>query len=115
MPLELNTGVEANEACQAHELMPNAVVVFEMVLQAPLVLEGAEAEVAIHLVVPRVVDMVLQSVPIFENALAEVAVVLVVERLFDVLKERWLVWKFQRADTTPVLMWIIRLFGTLDS
>jgi hypothetical protein len=68
--------------------MPDAVVVFEMVLQAPLVLEGAEAEVAIHLMVPRVVDMVLQSVSIFEHTLAQVTIVLVIERLLDVVKER---------------------------
>jgi hypothetical protein len=95
--------------------MPDAVVIFEMVLQAPLVLEGAEAKVAIHLVIPRVVDMVLQSVSILEHTLAEVAVVLVVERLLDVVEERWLVGELQRADSTPVLMWVIRLLGALDS
>jgi hypothetical protein len=39
--------------------MADTVVVLKMVLQAPLILECAEAEIAVNLMIPSVVDMVL--------------------------------------------------------
>jgi hypothetical protein len=113
MMLELVPGVKTEQTCQAHEFMTDAVVVLEMILQTPLILEGAETEVAIYLVIPCVVDMVLQSISIFENALAEVAIVLVVQRLLDVIEKRRLVGELQGADAAPVLVRVIRLFAAL--
>lgn len=53
------------------------VVVLEVVLEAPRIFKGAQAEIAGHVVARRIVDMVLQAVPVDEDTLAEVAVVLV--------------------------------------
>jgi hypothetical protein len=71
----------------------DTIVVLEMILQAPLVLEGAETEIAVDLVIPRVVNMVLQAVAILEDAFAEIAVILMLGRLLDVVQKRRLVRK----------------------
>jgi hypothetical protein len=113
MPFKLEVGVEAQQACQAHELMADAVVVLKMILETPLILKGAQTEVTIHLMVPRVVDMVLQAIAVLEDALTEIAVVLVVKRLLDVVEKRYLIQELQRADAAPVLVWITLLFGAL--
>jgi len=78
MPVKLHLAVEAEQTGQAREPMIDMVVVLEMILEAPLVLESAEAQIAENAVTAGVVDVILKSVAIFEDANAEVAVVDVV-------------------------------------
>ena len=78
MPIKLRLAVEAEQTGQARESMIDMVVVLEMVLETPLVLESAEAQIAEDAVTAGVVDVVLKSVTILEDANAEVAVVGVV-------------------------------------
>jgi hypothetical protein len=74
-----------------------------VVPQSPLIVEGAQAQIAEDIVAGGVVDVVLKPVSVFEDASAEVAVVLMVWRLLDVVLERRLVGEAEVADTTPVL------------
>lgn len=85
------------------------VVVLEVVLQTPFVLESAKAEVAERVVVPRVIDMVLETITVFEDSDAEVAIILMIWNLLHVVLERSLARKLDVASTTPVLMRIMRL------
>ena len=78
VPIQLRLAIEAEQTSQAREPMIDMVVVLEMILEAPLVLESAEAQIAENAVTAGVVDVILKSVAIFEDANAEVAVVDVV-------------------------------------
>ena len=104
MSLQTGTGPESEQTSQAYELVADVVVIFEVVLEAPLVAKCAETQIAERFVTHRVVDMVLQAISIFEDSLAEVAVVFVVRRLLDVCEERRLGGQLFRADPTPVLV-----------
>lgn len=84
--------------------MADIVVVLEMVLETPLIVEGAQTQVAKHLMTPGIVEVIIESVAIFEDALAEVAVVLVFWALLDVVEERGLIRELERAYSTPVLV-----------
>jgi hypothetical protein len=103
MDFHLLASPKALQARQARELMADGVVVFEVVPQSPLIVEGAQAQIAEDIVAGGVVDVVLKPVSVFEDASAEVAVVLMVWRLLDVVLERRLVGEAEVADTTPVL------------
>jgi hypothetical protein len=59
MKLHLVVAFEPHEARQACKLMPDSIVVLEMIAKTPLVLERTEAEVAEDIVIKRVVDMIL--------------------------------------------------------
>jgi hypothetical protein len=60
--------------------MSDGVVVLEMILESPLIVEGAQAQVAAYIVSPGILQMVLEAIAIFEHALAQIAVVLVISR-----------------------------------
>lgn len=104
MLLQITARLESQETRQTCELMSDAVVIFEMIPQAPLVLERRKAKIAIDVMIQRVVDVVLQPIPILEHALAEITVVLVALRLLDVGEERRLVRQLERTDATPILI-----------
>lgn len=59
MKLHLMVAFEPHETRQACKLMPDSIVVLEMIAKTPLVLERAEAEVAEDIVIKRIVDMIL--------------------------------------------------------
>lgn len=61
------------------------VVVFEMVAEAALCVEGAVAQIAEDVVLGSVIPMVLQAVEVFERPDTFVAVVVVAGSLFDVV------------------------------
>jgi hypothetical protein len=65
--------------------MIDRVVILEVILEAPLVFEGAKAQVAKSVMAYRVVDVVLEPIAVLEHADAEIAVVLVVWCLLDVI------------------------------
>jgi hypothetical protein len=82
--LKLCLGSETKKTCETHILVAYTIVVLEVVLQAPLVVECAKAQIAVHVVTPGVVDVVLEPIAVFENALAQVTIVLVIRCLLDV-------------------------------
>jgi hypothetical protein len=59
MKLQLLTALEAHQARETSELMPDSIVVLEVVAKTPLVLERTEAEIAEYIVIKTVVDMIL--------------------------------------------------------
>lgn len=89
--LELDARSEAEQACQACKLMADVVVVLKMILETPLIVERAQAQVAGHLMTPGVLEMVLDAIAVFEDAFAEVAVVFVFRTLLDVVEKRGLI------------------------
>ena len=105
MPVKLHLAVEAEQTGQAREPMIDMVVVLEVVLEAPLVLESAEAQIAEDVVTAGVVDVVLKSVAILEDANAEVAVVGVVPvwSLLHMALQCNLSRKLEVAYAAPVL------------
>lgn len=109
---------ESQKASKAHEIMAGYdVVVLKVILEAPWVLEGAQANIAGHIVAGCIVNVVFQAVSIDEDALAEVTVVLVLLwRQLDMHKQRILVKKPDVAHAAPMLVRIIRLhmFSVLD-
>jgi hypothetical protein len=66
--------------------MSDAVVVLEVVLKTPIILESRETKVAIDLMVVRMIDVVLKPIPVHKDALAEIAVVFVPRVLLDVIE-----------------------------
>jgi hypothetical protein len=78
MPVQLDLTMKAQQTRQTYEPMINMVVVLEVILQAPLVLESAETQVAEDVVALGVVDMIFETVPVLEDANAQIAVVPVV-------------------------------------
>jgi hypothetical protein len=52
MALHLIAGSEAKQTGETHELMSNTVVVLEVVLETPIILEGRKTEVAVGIMVP---------------------------------------------------------------
>lgn len=104
VPFKLRLAQETHQTSQAHEPVIHMVVVLEVVLQAPLVFEGTETQVAEDIVALGVVDMVLETIAIFENANAKVAVVLVDWSLLHVGLKCNLVRELDTAGTTPVFM-----------
>jgi hypothetical protein len=105
VPIQLHLAIEAEQTSQAREPMIDMVVVLEMVLEAPLVLESAEAQIAEDVVTAGVVDVVLESVAILEDANAEVAVVDVVSigSLLHMALQCNLSRELEVAYTAPVL------------
>lgn len=78
MLLELDLGAETQQAREASKLMTNGVVILEVILQSPLVIECAQTQIAADLVAPRVLHVVFQAIAILEHALAQITVVLVI-------------------------------------
>lgn len=70
MAVQLCTRLKSCKACQTDKFVSDTVVVLEMILETPLVLERRKTQVAVRLVTERVVDMILQAVSVFEYALA---------------------------------------------
>jgi hypothetical protein len=68
--LELRIHTEAEQAGETCELVADSVIVLEVVLETPLIIESAQAQVAVHVVAERVLQMVLEAVAVFEYALA---------------------------------------------
>jgi hypothetical protein len=68
--LELGIRTEAEQAGETCELVADSVIVLEVVLETPLIIESAQAQVAVHVVAERVLQMVLEAVAVFEYALA---------------------------------------------
>ena len=89
--------------------MINIVVVLEMILQAPLVLESAKTHVAEDAVTLGVVDMVFETISVLKDANAEIAVVLMAWCLLYVALKSSFVREPDVAGTTPVLMRIVGL------
>lgn len=69
MFLQFSLASKSEKARQAGKLVPDSIVVFEVVLEAPLIIEGAQAQVAEHVVAGSVVDMVLKSVAVLKHTL----------------------------------------------
>jgi len=113
VPVHLHPRFESQQTCQTHKLVSDAVIVLEMVLQSPLILEGRKTQVTVHLVVPRVVNMVLQPIPVLEYSLAEVAVVLVLCRLLHMREQRVFARKLDGADAAPVLVRVVHFLVAL--
>lgn len=111
MSFQLNASLEAEQASETHPLMADTVVILKVVLKSPVILESGEAEVAVNFMIRCIVDMVLESIAVYKDPLAEVAVVFVSDALLDVTEQCSLVGELVRADTTPVLVWIICFFG----
>jgi hypothetical protein len=76
--VKFDLGAKAKQACQAYELMTNGIIILEVVLEPPLIVERAQAQVAAHFMAPRVLYVILETVSILEYALAQIAVVLVI-------------------------------------
>jgi hypothetical protein len=104
MKLHLMVALEAQKTGQTYKLMPDSIVVLEMIAKTPLVLESAEAEVTEDIVIERVVDMILQSVSVLEYALAQVTVVLMLGRLLDMTEKQGLGGKLDLTHAAPVLV-----------
>ena len=116
VPIQLRLAVEAEQTSQARKPMVDMVVVLEMVLEAPLVLESAEAQIAEDAVTAGVVDVVLQSVTVLEDADAEVAVVDVVSvgSLLHMALQCDLGRELEVAYAAPVLtrvVWLVSAAG----
>jgi hypothetical protein len=134
---ELHSRAETLQASEADVLMAHGVVVLEMVLETPFVVECAEAQVAVELMTVRVfpavdvstgsvfvlhapqsshVLVVLQAVTVFEDAFAKVAVVLVINcSLFDMCQESRLAGELLGANSAPVLVRIVCRLAVLHS
>jgi hypothetical protein len=93
--------------------MSNTVVVLEVVFETPIVFEGGKTEVAVNLVIPRMVNMVLETITIHKHAFAKIAVVFVTIALLDMTEQCGLVEELARADTTPILVRIICLLAVV--
>jgi hypothetical protein len=93
--------------------MSNTVVVLEVVFETPVIFEGGKTEVAVDLVIPRMVNMVLETIAVHKHAFAEIAVVFVTIALLDMTEQCGLVEELARADTTPILEWIICLLAVI--
>ena len=89
--------------------MIDRIVVLEVVLEAPLVFKGAEAQVAEGLMASRVVDVILEAIAVLEHADTEVAVMLVIWCLLDVVLQGSLVGEPNAAGAAPVLVRIVGL------
>jgi hypothetical protein len=114
--IQLHLAVEAEQTSQAREPMIDMVVVFEVVLEAPLVLESAEAQIAEDVVTAGVVDVVLEPVAILEDADTEVAVVDVVSvwSLLHMALQCNLSRELEFAYAAPVLTgveWLVTDYG----
>jgi hypothetical protein len=107
--LEIKSSTETKQAGEAHKLVANSIVVFKVVLQTPLVIESAQAKVAIYFMAQGVVHVIFEAIAVFENALAQITVVLVVWHLLDVAEKSRLAMQLERADTAPVLVRVIDL------
>jgi hypothetical protein len=68
--LELCIRTEAEQTGETCKLMAYSVIVLEVVLETPIIIECAQAQVAIHVVAERVLQMILEAVAVFEDALA---------------------------------------------
>jgi hypothetical protein len=104
MPRQVGLATKAKQAGETDEFVPDGVVILEVVLEAPLVVECAEAQVAVDFMSQGVLQMVPKTIPVLENALAQIAIVFVVRRLFDVGEKCRLVGELERADAAPVLV-----------
>ena len=89
--------------------MINMVVVLKVVLETPLILEGAETQIAEGFVTFGVVNVVLQTIAVFEDTDTKIAIVLVIWCLLDMALKCCLVGKLDVAGATPVLTWIVGL------
>jgi hypothetical protein len=65
--LQLVLSSKTKQACKAHKLVTNRVVVLKVVLQTPLVVESAEAKVAVYFMAEGVVDVVFKTIAVFEH------------------------------------------------
>jgi hypothetical protein len=64
--------------------------------------------------VPKgVFEVILESVAVLEDALAEVAIVLVIGRLLDMIEESRLCAELLRTNTAPVLVLVIVFVATI--
>lgn len=111
MSLQLSASVEAEQASKTHPLMADAVVILEVVLESPVILESGETKVAMNFMVRCIVDVVFETIAVHEDALAEVAIVFVSDALLNVTEQCSFVGELVRADATPVLVWIVCFFG----
>jgi hypothetical protein len=113
MSIQFTLAVEGEETGHGHasKSMAGAEVVQEVVVEAPLVVESTETDIARDFVSERVVDMVLQAVAILKHTLTEVAVVVVTHLLLDVHLHGGLVWQVNIADAAPVFPSVWRLVG----
>lgn len=93
--------------------MSNTVVVLEVVFETPIVFEGGKTEVAVDLMIPRMVNMVLETISVHKHAFAKIAVVFVTIALLDMTEQCSLVEELARADTTPILVRIICLLAVI--
>lgn len=93
--------------------MSNTVVVLEVVFETPIVFEGGKTEVAVDLMIPRMVNMVLETISVHKHAFAKIAVVFVTIALLDMTEQCGLVEELARADTTPILVRIICLLAVI--
>lgn len=71
--------------------MSNTVVVLEVVFETPIVFEGGKTEVAVDLMIPRMVNMVLETISVHKHAFAKIAVVFVTIALLDMTEQCGLV------------------------
>jgi hypothetical protein len=76
--LKFDLSAKAKQACQAYKVMTDGIIILEVVLEPPLIIESAQAQVAAHVMAPRVLYVILEAVAIFEYPLAQIAVVLVI-------------------------------------
>lgn len=93
--------------------MSNTIVVLEVVFETPIVFEGGKTEVAVDLMIPRMVNMVLETISVHKHAFAKIAVVFVTIALLDMTEQCGLVEELARADTTPILVRIICLLAVI--
>lgn len=63
--------------------MADCIIVFEVVLQAPLIVERTQTEVTEGFMTQRVVNMILEAVTVLEHAPAQVAVIIVLRCHLD--------------------------------
>lgn len=114
VPVKLRLTVESKQTGQTHEPVVNRIVVFEVVLQPPLIFEGAETQVTKGLMASRVVDVILEAIAVFEYADAKVAIVLMIWCLLDVVLKRNLIGEPDTAGAAPVLVRIVRLVAGIS-
>lgn len=109
MSVQLYLAMKTQQTCQTNKSMVNMVVVLKVVLETPLILEGAETQIAEGFVTFGVVNVVLQTIAVFEDTDTKIAIVLVIWCLLDMALKCCLAGKPDVAGATPVLTWIVGL------
>lgn len=103
--IQLYPGSETKKTREASIVVAENMVVLQMHLERKWSKEGAQTEIALDLVVRRVIDVVPQGVAVLKHSLAQAAVVLMhVRRQLHVCDKPALIQERKSANTTEALL-----------